>query len=65
MTACSTLGSAYRSSSQYPSPRRQQPPPKHPAASVIGFLKGKSAIAIARLSVKERNFSAEHFWARG
>jgi putative transposase len=40
-------------------------PPKHPVASVIGFLKGKSAIAIARLSGKERNFSGEHFWARG
>ena len=33
-------------------------PPKHPVASVIGFLKGKSAIAIARLSRKERNFTA-------
>src|SRR5262249_37135573 len=32
-------------------------PPKHPVASVIGFLKGKSAIAVARLSGKERNFS--------
>jgi putative transposase len=40
-------------------------PPKHPVASVTGFLKGKSAIAIARLSGKERNFSGEHFWARG
>ena len=40
-------------------------PPKHPVASVIGFLKGKSAIAIARLSGKEQNFSGEHFWARG
>ena len=40
-------------------------PPKHPVASVIGFLKGKSAIAIARLHGKERNFSGEHFWARG
>jgi len=41
-------------------------PPKPPVASVIGFLKGKSAIAIARLSGKERNFSGgEHFWARG
>jgi REP-associated tyrosine transposase len=39
-------------------------PPKHPMASVIGFLKGKSAIAIARLSGKERNFTGEHFWAR-
>ncbi len=29
-------------------------PPKHPVASVIGFLKGKSAIAIARLCGKER-----------
>jgi YD repeat-containing protein len=33
--------------------------------SLIGFLKGKSAIAVARLSGKERNFRAEHFWARG
>ena len=40
-------------------------PPKHAVASVIGFLKGKSAIAIARLSGKERNFTGEHFWARG
>ena len=40
-------------------------PPKHPVASVIGFLKGKSAIAIARLCGKERNFGGEHFWARG
>ena len=40
-------------------------PPKHPVASVIGFLKGKSAIAIARLGGKERDFSGEHFGARG
>ena len=40
-------------------------PPKHPVASVVGFLKGKSAIAIARLCGKERNFSGEHFWAGG
>lgn len=40
-------------------------PPKHPVVSVIGFLKGKSAIAIARLCGKEGNFSGEHFWARG
>src|SRR4029077_5120504 len=39
--------------------------PKTPVASVIGFLKGKSAIAVARLSGKERNFTGEHFWARG
>ena len=40
-------------------------PPKHAVASVIGFLKGKSAIVIAGLSGKERNFTGEHFWARG
>jgi REP-associated tyrosine transposase len=40
-------------------------PPKYPGASVIGFLKGKSAIAMARLCGKERNFTGEHFWARG
>ena len=32
-------------------------PPKHPVASVIGLLKGRSAIAIARLGGKERNSS--------
>ena len=41
-------------------------PPKYAVASVIGFLKGKSAIAIARqLWGKERNFTGEHLWARG
>ena len=40
-------------------------PPKYAVSSVIGFLKGKSAVAIARLQGKERNFSGEHFWARG
>ena len=41
-------------------------PPKHPVASGIGFLKGKSAIAVARqLCGRERNFTGEHLWARG
>ena len=41
-------------------------PPKHAVASVIGFLKGKSALAIARRAQeKDRNFVGEHFWARG
>ena len=40
-------------------------PPKVAVAQGIGFLKGKSAIAIARLCGQERNFSGEHFWARG
>ncbi|MBN8563876.1 IS200/IS605 family transposase [Leptolyngbya boryana CZ1] len=41
-------------------------PPKHSVASVIGFIKGKSAIAIARqFRGKQQNFAGEHFWARG
>ena len=41
-------------------------PPKHAVASVIGYLKGKSAIAIARqFAGRDRNFAGEPFWARG
>lgn len=41
-------------------------PPKHSVSSIIGFMKGKSAIAIARRwSGKQRNFNGESFWARG
>jgi putative transposase len=41
-------------------------PPKYAVAQGIGFLKGKSAIAIARqFGGTTRNFSGEHFWARG
>jgi hypothetical protein len=37
-------------------------PPKHSVATVIGFIKGKSAIAIARqFSGRDRNFTGEHF----
>jgi putative transposase len=40
--------------------------PEVSGSSVIGFLKGKSAIAVARqLCGKERNFTGEHLWARG
>ena len=40
--------------------------PKHAVSAIIGFMKGKSAIAIARqFSGKERNFTGSHFWARG
>jgi putative transposase len=46
-------------------PRGMTIPPKHPVSSVIGFIKGKSAIAMARLHGQERNFTGEHFWARG
>lgn len=41
-------------------------PPKYAVSSIIGFLKGKSAIAIARqFRGKDKNFTGEHFWARG
>lgn len=41
-------------------------PPKYAVSSIVGYLKGKSAIAIARkFCGKERNFSGESFWARG
>ena len=41
-------------------------PPKYPVASIVGFLKGKSAIAMARkFAGKEKNFVGETFWARG
>jgi len=41
-------------------------PPKYSVAAVVGFIKGKSAIHIARTFVgKRRNFVGQHFWARG
>ena len=41
-------------------------PPKLSVSQVIGYIKGKSAIYIARTyRKKERNFVGEHFWARG
>lgn len=40
-------------------------PPKYAVSSVLGFLKGKSAIAIARIKGKEKNYTGAHFWARG
>ncbi len=41
-------------------------PPKYAVSEVIGYLKGKSAIAIARqYGGKKKNFNGERFWARG
>lgn len=41
-------------------------PPKYAVASVVGYLKGKSAIVIARrFGGRQRNFRGESFWARG
>ena len=41
-------------------------PPKYAVSQVVGYIKGKSAIHIARrFSGKSRNYVGEHFWARG
>ena len=41
-------------------------PPKHSVAEVVGYIKGKSAIAVARqFGNKKKNFNAEKLWARG
>ena len=41
-------------------------PPKYAVSEVIGYLKGKSAIAVARqFGGKKRNFNCENLWARG
>jgi putative transposase len=41
-------------------------PPKYSVAQVVGFIKGKSAISIARNYLeRKRNFTGQKFWARG
>jgi putative transposase len=41
-------------------------PPKYAVSQVIGYLKGKSAIHLARTyGERKRNFVGQHFWARG
>ena len=41
-------------------------PPKYAVAQGIGFLKGKSAIHVARtFGGRKQNFTGQHFWARG
>ena len=41
-------------------------PPKHAVSQVIGFIKGKNAIHLARVyGERKRNFVGLHFWARG
>ena len=41
-------------------------PPKYAVSDVIGYLKGKSAIAVARqFGGRTRNFNGERLWARG
>jgi putative transposase len=41
-------------------------PPKYSVSNVMGFIKGKSAIHIARVYAgRRRNFVGQHFWIRG
>ena|SRR5271157_857212 len=40
-------------------------PPEYSVARVIGFIKGKSAIYVARMSGRRRSFVGQSFWARG
>ncbi len=41
-------------------------PPKYSVAQVVGFIKGKSAISIARNYMgRKKDFTSQKFWARG
>ncbi len=41
-------------------------PPKYSVAQLVGYMKGKSAIHIARtFEGRQKNFTGQHFWARG
>ena len=41
-------------------------PPKYAVSSVVGYLKGKSAVPVARVyGERKRHFVGQHFWARG
>lgn len=41
-------------------------PPKHPVSQVVGYIKGTSAIHLARVySERKTNFTGQSFWARG
>lgn len=41
-------------------------PPKYSVAQIVGYIKGKSAIGIARrFGGRQRNYEGQNFWARG
>jgi putative transposase len=47
-------------------PDHVQIPPKYAVSQVVGYIKGKSAIHLARVyGERKRNFVGQHFWARG
>ena len=41
-------------------------PPKYAVSQVVGYMKGNSAVHLARVyGERKRNFVSQHFWARG
>ena len=41
-------------------------PPKYSVSQVVGYIKGKSAIHLARVyAERRRNYVGQQFWARG
>jgi putative transposase len=41
-------------------------PPKYSVSQVVGYIKGKSAIHLARTyGARKKSFVGQHFWARG
>jgi putative transposase len=40
-------------------------PPKYSVSQVVGYVKAKSAIWVARVTGSKRNFVGQSFWARG
>jgi len=60
------IGSLLTHLSQKTQPLQVSIPPKYSVAQVVGFIKGKSAIHIARVYLgQKKNYSGMHFWARG
>ena len=73
------LGEVFRTLAQYKESRIEEGhlmidhvhvmisiPPKYAVSQVVGYIKGKSAIHLARVyGEKKRNFVGQHFWARG
>ena len=76
---CKHLGEVFRTLAQHKESRIEEGhlmvdhvhmmiaiPPKYAVSQVVGYIKGKSAIHLARVyGEKKRNFVGQHFWARG
>ncbi len=68
--ACGLVGISRSSCSYQPLPDHVHMmiaiPPKYAVSQVIGYIKGKSAIPLARVyGERKRNFAGQHFGARG